>query len=218
VDGEVLRETPAETFARGQQADVPLLAGWNRDEGMAFNVMRWPMRAKSYAARVKALFGKDAETLLQHYPGGKHMQSSARELGADLVINHGTWAWLEAQRKTGTAELFRYRFDHGPTTTWFPNEPVQGAFHSCEVPYVMDNVEAMGWTIAEEDRALATMSADYFMNFVKTGNPNGEGLPAWPSYREDARPLLLIDKVVTVAHDLERARYEMLRGVVGDFV
>jgi para-nitrobenzyl esterase len=214
VDGHAVTEVPAVTFGRGGQADVPLLAGWNRDEGMNFNMLKWPMPAKSYLARLKMLFGAQADTVLQHYPGGRHMQHSARALGADLVINHGTWAWLEAHRQTAKSDVFRYRFDHAPVTTWFADEPLQGAFHSCEIPYVMDNVEAMGWTVTEADHHLATVSADYFMNFVKTGNPNGAGLAQWPSYRNDDRPLLLIDKTLSVAHDLERARYDMLLKVV----
>jgi para-nitrobenzyl esterase len=214
VDGHVLREAPAKTFSKGKQANVPLLAGWNKNEGMNFNTLKWPGVKKGYAQLLQLMFGDKAKDVLSLYPAGRRMQTSARELGADLVINHSTWAWLEAHRKTAKAEVFRYRFDHGPTTTWFPDEPVQGAFHSCEIPYFMDNVDAFDWVITEKDHQIASLSASYIVNFVKSGNPNSENLPHWPSYRDMKRSMLLIKANPEVSHDLERARYDMLLKVV----
>lgn len=213
VDGHFLPEKPSAIFAKGKQADVPLLAGWNKDEGMNFNLMKWPLAKKGYTAVVEHLFGAEATQVLKLYPAGKHEEASARELGADLTINHGTWAWLEAHRKTATADIFRYRFDHGPVTTWFPDEPVQGAFHSCEIPYVMDNVDAFDWTLNDNDHAVAALTSSYVVNFVKTANPNGNSLPVWPSYRGDTRPMLLIDVKPSIAHDVDRDRHHMLAQV-----
>jgi para-nitrobenzyl esterase len=210
VDGCFLQEEPAQTFDRGAQADVPLLAGWNKHEGMNFNMMKMPIGKKGYPALLKTLFGAHAREVAALYPGGRTMQSSSRELSADLFINHRTWLWLEAHRRTSRSDIFRYRFDHGPNTTWFPDEPVQGAFHSCEIPYFMDNVDAFDWTLAEEDHMVAALASGYVANFVKTGNPNGEGLPHWASYREETRPLMLIKASAQDAHDLERQRYDVL--------
>lgn len=215
VDGHFLAEPPVETFIRGAQADVPLLAGWNRDEGMNFNVLKWPLGKKSYSAILKALFGNRAGDVEALYPGGENLPTSARELGADLMINHRTWQWLESHRKTARADIFRYRFDHGPNTTWFPGEPLQGAFHSCEIPYFMDNLDAFDWKRGAADEAVARLSSSYVVNFVRTGNPNGDGLPHWPSYREASRPVMLIAANPSLAHDLERARYDMLQGLFG---
>ncbi len=211
VDGHFLTEKLPDTFAKGQQADVPLLAGWNNNEGMNFNLMSWVPGAKGYASLVKTLFGDKSRDVLKLYPAGKKVQQSARELGADLVINHGTWAWLEAHRMTAKSDVFRYRFDHAPRTTWFPKEPVQGAFHSCEIPYVLDNLDAFDWTVTPDDQAVATMMSGYVINFVKTGNPNGQSLPHWPSYRDAVRPQLCIASNPFIAQDVDRARHEMLQ-------
>ncbi len=210
VDGQFLTEKPAATFAEAAQADVPLLAGWNRNEGMNFNVMSWLPGAKGYASLVKTLFGDKSGDILKLYPAGKKAEQSARELGADLVINHGTWAWLEAHRKTAKSEIFRYRFDHAPKTMWFPKEPVQGAFHSSEIPYVFDNLDAFDWTIAPDDEIVAAMMSGYVVNFVKTGDPNGQSLPHWPSYREAERPQICIASKTSIDYDVDRARHEML--------
>jgi para-nitrobenzyl esterase len=211
VDGHFLTEEPAKTFARGAQADVPLLAGWNRDEGMNFNMLKWPIGKRGYPALLKTLFGEHAAEVAALYPGGRRLQASSRELSADIVINHRTWACLEAHRRTARSDVFRYRFDHSPATTWFPDEPVQGAFHSCEIPYFMDNVDSFDWTLTENDHTVTKLCSGYVANFVKTGNPNGEGLPDWPSYRDNARPLMLLNATPTIAYDLERARYDLLQ-------
>jgi para-nitrobenzyl esterase len=210
VDGYFLTEEPIKTYARGAQADVPLLAGWNKNEGMNFNMMKWPIGKKGYPTLLKHLFGSRADDVAKLYPGGRKLQSSSRELSADLVINHRTWLWLEAHRKTARSDIFRYRFDRGPNTTWFPDEPVQGAFHSSEIPYFMDNLDAFDWTLTEDDHALGKLCGDYVANFVKTGNPNGDGQPDWPSYRDADRPQMLLDATPSIAHDLEHERYDLL--------
>ena len=91
---------------------------------------------------------------------------------------------------------------------------MQGAFHSCEIPYVMDNLDVFGWNITDDDRRVAELMVGYVVNFVKTGNPNGPALPQWPSYRDAARPMLLIDAQPSVANDLDRSRHELLAQLV----
>ncbi len=216
VDGHFLPEKPAAIFAKGQQADVPLLAGWNKDEGFNFTVMNWPSAKKGYERLVQTLFGARAGEVLAHYPGGPSTAASARELGADLVINHSTWAWLEAHRKTAKSDVFRYRFDRAPKTPkgWFPEGADAGAFHSCEILYVMNNLDAFPWLVDADDQRVAAMASGYWVNFVKSGNPNGKGLPLWPSYREDARPTLHIDVNSTVSNNAEKIRHEFLASVL----
>jgi para-nitrobenzyl esterase len=216
VDGHFLREKPVETFAKGEQADVPLLAGWNKDEGFNFNVMNWPQAKNGYEHFVTKQAGKRAKEVLALYPAGRRAASSAKALGGDLVIKHGTWAWLEAHRSTAKSNVFRYRFDRAPKTPrgWIKGGAKAGAFHSCEIPYVMDNLDAFSWLVNVDDQKVANMSADYLVNFVKAGNPNGSGLPEWPSYRENNRPALFIDVEPSIGHDADRARHELLASLL----
>jgi para-nitrobenzyl esterase len=212
VDGYFLTEKPVETFAKGQQANVPLLAGWNKDEGTNFNVMDWPPAKKGYEHLVQTLFGAKATEILALYPAGDSTTISARALGGDLVINHGTWAWLESHRKTGQAEIFRYRFDRAPKLPkgWFDGVANPGAFHSCEIPYVLDNLDAFPWLVNDDDQTVADLTAAYWVNFVKTGNPNGTNLPHWPSYREESKPSLHIDVSTSISHNTDRERHQLL--------
>jgi para-nitrobenzyl esterase len=212
VDSHVISETPAQIFAKGLQADVPLLAGWTRDEGTNFNVMNWPIAGEGYEKLLQVLFASHWKDVLALYPAGRKTKQSANALGGDLVIIHSTWAWLESHRATGKADIFRYRFDRTPNVpaSWIENDKAPGAFHSCDIPYFMDTLDALPWFYEKVDREVADLTSDYVVNFVKNSNPNGEGLPAWPSYRDGKRPSLHIDAKTSIGFDEDRPRQELL--------
>ncbi|HLW91050.1 MAG TPA: carboxylesterase family protein [Roseiarcus sp.] len=216
IDGYFLPKSPAQVFAAGEQSDVPLLAGWNKDEGFNFSVLRDAPAGQSYESLVRAIFGEHTREALTFYPPGKGSveKDSAKALGGDLTIIHGTWAWTEAQRATGKAALYRFRFDRCPLTPegWFGSAPSAeaGAFHAGEILYVFDNLHACPWLITEADRRLAKATSSYWLNFIKTGDPNGLELPAWPSYREPERPFIVIDVPPSVLHDTELTKHAFL--------
>jgi para-nitrobenzyl esterase len=220
VDGYVLPRPPAEIFAAGEQNDAPLLAGWNKDEGFNFTLLPAGAANTPYLEQVHALFGARSDAALAFYPAGADVEkASARALGGDITIIHGTWAWIEAQKKTGRSAIYRFRFDKIPLTPegWFGATPSAeaGAFHAGEILYVFDNLDAFPWLITEDDRKIARSTSSYWANFVKTGDPNGEGLPAWPSYRDEGAPFMAIDSPLSVRRETDRARHEFLRAAAG---
>ncbi len=216
VDGHVLPEAPAAAFAAGRQADVPLLAGWNRDEGYNFTVMNGP-GADGYAARVTGIFGDRAGEALTLYPGGgpEADAAAARELGGDLVIDHPTWAWLEAHRETARSEVFRFCFARAPLVPDPSGGFSQraGAFHAAEIVYVFETLGAVPWRMVEDDRRASALVAGYWVNFVRSGDPNGPGLPPWPSYRRGDDPVMILDAIPRVAPDGRRERHLFLAAV-----
>jgi para-nitrobenzyl esterase len=216
VDGHFLPRAPDEIYRDRAHSDVALMAGWNKDEGFNFTLQQGDNAAKTYAEIVRAVFPRDADAALALYPGGDAARdaAAARQLGGDLMINHSTWGWLEAQRACGRAEVFRFRFDRAPLTPqgWFGERPSRdaGAFHAGEIPYDFDNHDATPWAIAPEDRAIAATASSYWINFVKTGDPNGAGLTRWPSYRSEERPVMRIDEPPRAEAESARARMEFL--------
>jgi para-nitrobenzyl esterase len=166
---------------------------------------------------VGARFGAQAPAVLAHYPGGAEAQASASALGGDLVIINKTWAWIEAQKASGKAEIYRYRFDRAPPAPpgWFGPRDVRqaGAFHAGDIPYVLDTLDAMPWDYAAADRAAAEVASAYWVNFVKTGDPNGAGLPLWPSYRASGE-VMHIDAACRARPEEGRERQAFLRGLV----
>jgi para-nitrobenzyl esterase len=217
IDGWFLPRSPAEIFAAVEQSDVPLMAGWNKDEGFNFTLLQGADANRPYPDLARAIFGERTEALLQHYPDGSPdaAAASARALGGDLAIIHSTWAWIEAQKQSGRADIFRFRFDRAPLTPqgWFGERLSRdaGAFHAGELLYVFDDLHAHPWLIDDADRALAQLTSSYWVNFVANGDPNGPGLPHWPSYRSEGSPVMTLDTPHNTGPEEWRERHMFLR-------
>ena len=178
VDGYFLPEFPVEIFAKGQQAHVPLLAGWNSAEIPA-RALLGPDEPtpENYANAVKKLYGKRADQVLKLYPGstGEEVLQSASALASDRLIVYGTWKWIDLHRKTGRSPVFRYLYSH-------PRPGATGASHAAEIEYAMGNLATntvVAWT--PDDYKVSEIFQRYFSNFVKTGDPNGPGVQTWPA-------------------------------------
>lgn len=203
VDGAFLPQSPEAIFAAGKQAPVPLIAGWNRDEG---NLSGKAMDRAYWRQMTEAEYPGRGELLLRLYPGDSDAQAvrSALDFLGDRFIAFSTWLWLEADRKSGLAPVYRYRFDRPSPKDRFHEGT---ACHSCEIEYVFGTLDTRpGAAWAEEDRALSRMMTRYWTNFARSGNPNGPGLPAWPAYT-DGDQVLHLDSATAARPDETRARY-----------
>lgn len=204
LDGWFLREPPAVTMARGAQAQVPLLLGSNSQEGFYTAILKeQPPTPANYRAALDRLFGAQAGQALALYPGASESQvkQSATALAGDLFIAHSTWRWMDLQRQQSHAPVYFYYFAQPRPRKHHPaagEKPDPGAVHSAEIEYALGNLgtnEVYAW-IAADQRVSATMEG-YFAQFIKTGNPNGAGLPPWPAVRESDGGLL---RQVIAAH------------------
>ena len=122
------------------------------------------------------------------------------------------------QHTTGHAPVYGYRFDQLPAVkpgAMMGAVPAAeaGARHACEIEYVFQTLksqEGVPWT--EEDFKTSEMMSSYWVNFVKTGNPNGNGLPEWPVYdgKDGYQIMHLAGSKSQATTDALRARYEFL--------
>jgi para-nitrobenzyl esterase len=209
IDGRFLTESVDDTYDAGRQAHVPLLAGWNADEG-SFFAMRG-MTAEQWKTQATTMFKDRADEFLALYPGDTDAEAlrSAIDFGSDSFIALGTWRWLEIQRKTGDAPVYRYHFELAAPPSKF--HPGSFAFHSDDIEYVFGTLDTRpGAVWRPEDRKLSDEMMDYWTNFAKTGDPNGEGLPTWPKYNDDGYPLIHLNATITSGPDTVRDRYLFL--------
>jgi len=207
VDGTFLTEPVAQTYAEGKQAHVPLLAGWNRDEGGPLEDGMTSARWKDFAEKT---FGEHAAEFLSLFPADTDEQAvrSAIDYDGDTFIAFSTWRWIEAQVKTGGAPVYRYHFELPAPSSKF--HPGSFAFHSDDIEYVFGTLDTRpGADWRPEDRKLSDEIMSYWTNFARTGDPNGAGLPAWPRFDKDGA-VLHLDSDTTAAPDTTGARYEFL--------
>lgn len=219
VDGWFLPKSVPAIYAAGDQAHIPLLAGWNHDEARAaVTFANPPVTAASFRAKAQKLFGARAAEFLKLYPANTNAKAvqSAGDFASDQFIVFSTWRWLEAQVKTGEAPVYHYRFDLKPPPDKF-HPAGSGAFHSDDIEYVFGTLDSRpGAVWRPEDRELSSQIQQYWTNFARTGNPNGAGLPNWPQYNAathwQGMQLNAVSKAEPAPH---RARYLFLDSVWG---
>jgi len=216
IDGHFLIEQPADTFAGGLQAPVPLLAGWNFDEGGDGAIFGNRERTlANYRAGAQARFGSQADAFLAAYAATTDAAAvrAAKDFGGDQFIGYGTWLWIEQHRLTSSQPTWRYMFDHPVPLSNLaqPGEKPRAA-HSWEIEYVFDVLDSKNAPFTETDHALADLMADYWTNFARHGDPNGPGLPPWPAYTEAGNlGVMHLNAAPYATSDDHRARYEFMR-------
>jgi para-nitrobenzyl esterase len=211
VDGYFFPKSPYAIFAAGQQAHVPLLLGWNAEESGYPGILgdQLPTVA-NYEAAVKRLYGTGADSVLQvyHAAGDDEVKLVATHLASDRFIGFSTWKWSDMQIKTGKSPVYRYYFEKA--------RPGATASHSAEIEYALGNLptnKVYNWT-TDDFKVSATMQG-YFANFIKTGNPNGPGLPEWPAANTAGTPVMHINVESKVQPETHRDRYLLLDSRVG---
>jgi para-nitrobenzyl esterase len=220
VDGYVVPEHPAKIYAQGKQHSIPLLVGWNTDEGTMFaaRLVKWGPNMPSYTDRIRVQFKDQADAVLKLYPPGSTPEEdkiSFAALFGDEIISYGTWAW--AERASATVALpYRYYFTRRPPGA--PELSVSpltgpGVYHSAELYYVWNNLQVRDWPWEADDRRLADVASSYWVNFAMTGNPNGERLPQWPAYKPGGTGQVMeLGRQIDAHGEPHRDRYEFFDG------
>lgn len=208
LDGYVLPTRPYTQFLKGKQNDIPLLVGWNANEGQMFLARTLPNQtAEEFTKAATKVFGKEnLPHFLQLYPAStlEETKKSAESLIGDIVISFQTWSWANIHKKTGTAPVYVYYFK--PVTSYTPV-----ALHIDDIPYVFGNFPVKkNVTAGKQDLSLSESIQMYWTNFARTGDPNGNELPTWPVYKGAGSEVMQLGNVIQAAQEEGTEKFQFL--------
>ncbi len=234
LDGYFLPKYLNQIFNAKEQAQIPLLVGWNSAEtpGSAF-MQGQPYTVENYINRVKAAFPNNATEILNLYPAHseKEVELSATAMSSDGFIAYSTWKWFDLHRKNSSQPVYRYLYSKLRPALVDANlvsglaggtiskkeaaaaPPAVGAPHACEIEYCMGNlhlIKEYAWT--PDDYQVSETMNNYFANFIKSYNPNSSNLPEWKlaTSNDPTPPVMVIDVKSRTEKALHDARYELL--------
>jgi len=194
VDGRILPDQLVEVFDRGEQAPVPILAGYNEGEirSLRFLLPPAPESAGAYAREIRARYGDLAEAFLSHYPA-EDIDGSMLATTRDALYGW-TAERLAAKQTEAGAPAFLYYFDHG-----YPAAETAGlrAFHASEIPFVFGTTDSTPayWPPVPgtpPHQRLSRAMLGYWAAFIRDGAPRAEGEPAWRAY-DDTRAYMAFE-------------------------
>lgn len=198
VDGWVIPEQPYKLFAEGRQNRVPVLAGFNSDEGTTLGAAdTLPGTAAAYESQVRSVYGDFADMMLEVYPADDIRGSSLASF-RDIRFGWHMVTWANMTRYVDQP-AYLYYFTHRPPG---PRAQELGAYHAAEIPYVFNNLHTLRNAPASVDAALAEAMSDYWVSFARDGIPSAAGQPTWRPYSNAERHYLLFGSRVSAEKDL----------------
>jgi para-nitrobenzyl esterase len=186
VDGYVICDDQYRLYERGEYNDVPVIVMTNSDEGALFTPGN--IKAADYQKAVRGIFGDFADEALKVYPGNTDDEAwhSNGDAFRDMGFAWPSYAWVSLQAKTGKSAAYAAYLAQ-PSTVSFSQDPRRkGVAHADDIMYLNNTFLGQPDKYPHE-AAVAEILQQYWVNFAKTGNPNGKGLPYWPTF-DEAKP------------------------------
>ncbi len=177
IDGWFLHKDPAALFAEGSQQDVPLLVGFNADEGTIFAP---EITLDQYNLFLGFAYGRHASDIMALFPAQTPDQVKPALIKLITQVGFASQAkFAAASMATKKSKAYLYQF-----TKTIDNPLVKhlGSFHGLEIPFVFGNLNIQNYVPNEKDKALSQAIMKYWTSFAANGVPSGEGLPTWPAY------------------------------------
>jgi para-nitrobenzyl esterase len=210
LDGYAFTQHPRDAWAKGQQANVPMIVGYNLHEATFFTGRDGdlPETLTAYQTTVRERFGSQADQILRLYPA----KSDQEAYWADVAIRTDQRMGLSARAQlrgmfSVTAKTWEYHFTYLPDVN---KDSKRGVSHATELAYVFGTVPP---TSDKTTRDVSDAIMNYWTQFAKTGDPNQSGLPAWPAFSKGHEAFLDLGRTIQAGQDLTKEKLDLLESV-----
>ncbi len=195
IDGKVLTDDVYQLYERGEYMDIPVIVMHNSDEGAVMD----GLTAEQYKEQLKPLPLNYADSLMAIYPGTTDEEAfySIRDVVRDLNFGWPAYAWVTLQKKTGKSPVYSAYLAQKSERTVYAKGNRRGAAHADDLLYLSGAFEKEADKYPQEAAVSETMQ-QYWVNFAKTMNPNGAGLPNWPVYEEGKKTVMQFNNGATL--------------------
>ena len=165
-------------------------------------------RRRGFNGYLQAALPEAVGQTAEAYPANDDQEAEQAwaDLFADVLFTYPMRVWARSMENVAS-DAYLYWF------TWWPpleNKEQLRAFHAAEIGYVFGDLELFGAKPTDEDLALSDLMANIWVQFAKTGNPNGPGLPEWPAYTRANEAYMELGKDTGAKTHLRMAQMELV--------
>lgn len=211
IDGYVLPESPLDAYSSGRVADIPMIVGNVANE---WSGLPYLTTLADYESHLRSEFGDRAEEVLGLYPATTDEEAvqASWQLESDRIFVWPTITSARLHAENCVSPVFHYRFAHQPPipTTGIIEAVYAGAFHSADVTYVFGSLDSRDWAWTNDDRQLSASMSAAWTAFARTGDPNTEDVPEWPTFQVDEATTLQWGVMPSLGHVHARDRMKLL--------
>lgn len=210
VDGWLFDEDPAETFLKGEHNNVPIISGYNDGEGLMFvRQANAPSTIEEQRVRRSQQLGALGEGLVDFYVAEtvESIYDKEVDYSSDRIFIRASRELSLAGARVGQPDTYLYVFERNA------NDSSQRASHFMEVPYVFNNLPMRA---SREDKELAVLINDYWVQFAKTGSPNQSELPLWPAYDLERRRHQILDIEISQGENDRKEELDLMDSYIRD--
>jgi para-nitrobenzyl esterase len=209
MDGYVLPKGNREIYQEKMHHDVPMMLGWNKDD----LVMGPPQKAADFRAAMEKQFGNKVSAFFEVYPSDTEEEAvqAQHDLGRDQTFGIQGYVWAKTQHQYGQSPVYVYHFNRSLPAHTLATQ--FGAFHSGEIVYAYNNLHTLDRPWETIDQEIAELMSSYWVNFAKTGDPNGKGLPKWKPFTSKKQKVQLIDERTKSVTLPNRAQLSFLENI-----
>ena len=213
VDGYAIVEQPYLTYEKGENHEKALLNGFNAKEADAFNL---GIKATAenyeellaedlgdYASDMAKVVPPDSPQRDQHFivDAMGDAKGALNQAYSAIWFSYSHYLWNNYMVKQGKPA---YEYYFTKTNNSLSN------YHAGEIPYAYGNLWRHPGLYNEDDYKLSDIMQQYFVNFAKTGDPNGEGLPKWEARTVGNNQLLQLDTEIKMTEDPNEKLYDII--------